>query len=151
MTSQFPEPFVRWDTFSSAVWYRNKAGRYRLEGTRCTHCDQKYFPPRTGLICPNCHQRAMESYACARTGEILAVAHDNMGFPATGYGDTMPRVQAMIQLDDGIHILSDLMEVDDPSEIVPGARVKAILRKHKREDTGAWVYGYRFVLEGRTV
>lgn len=29
----------------------------------------------------------------------------------------------------------------------PGARVRMVLRKHKCEDTGAWVYGFRFVLE----
>lgn len=146
MADQFPEPFAHLDTFSSAVWYRTKAGRYRLEGSRCTHCGEKFFPPRTGLLCPNCHERAMEPYPCAKTGEIIAVAVDNMGFPAAGYGEIMPRLQAMIRLDDGIHVMSDIMEVSDPANVVPGARVKAVLRKHKREDTGAWVYGYRFIL-----
>ena len=147
MSEQFPDQFVRWDTFSSALWYRNRAGRYRLEGTRCTHCGEKFFPPRTNLICPSCHERAMEPYQCAHTGEIVIVAMDNMGFPALGYGDTMPRVQAIIRLDDGIHLMVDIMQLSDPSEAQPGARVKMVLRKHKREDTGAWVYGYGFVLD----
>jgi uncharacterized OB-fold protein len=43
--------------------------------------------------------------------------------------------------------MSDIMEVDDPEKVKPGARVKMVLRKHKREDTGAWVYGYRFILD----
>jgi len=146
MSDQFPEPFVRLDTFSSAVWYRNKAGRYRLEGTRCGKCGEIFFPPRTGLLCPSCHAREMEPYTCAQAGEIVAVAPDNLGFPATGYGDYMPRIQAMIRLDDGVHVMSDIMEVDDPDRVVTGARVRMVLRKHKREDTGAWVYGYRFVL-----
>lgn len=147
MSEQFPDQFVRWDTFSSALWYRNRAGRYRLEGTRCTNCGEKFFPPRTNLICPTCHERAMEPYQCAHTGEIVIVAMDNMGFPALGYGDTMPRVQAIIRLDDGIHLMVDIMQLSDPSEAQPGARVKMVLRKHKREDTGAWVYGYGFVLD----
>jgi uncharacterized OB-fold protein len=147
MSSEFPEPFVRLDTFSSAVWYRTKAGRYRLEGTRCASCGEKFFPPRTGLICPNCHQRAMEPYQCSETGEVMAVALDAVGFPAVGYGDYLPRVQAIVRLDDGIHLMVDIMEVADPSEIQLGTRVKMVLRKHKREDTGAWVYGYRFIRE----
>ena len=70
-----------------------------------------------------------------------------MGFPAIGYGDYMPRQQAVIRLDDGIHLMSDIMEAADPEQVKAGARVKMVFRKHKREDTGAWVYGYRFILD----
>ena len=148
MSDQFPEQFVRWDTFSSALWHRTRAGRYRLEGTECTHCGAKYFPPRTGLICPACHARAMAPYQCAQQGEIAAVALDDVGFPAVGYGDAMPRVQAIVRLDDGIHVMTDIIQVADASAVQPGARVTMVLRKHKREDTGAWVYGFGFVLDG---
>jgi len=147
MSEQFTEQFVRWDTFSSALWYRTRAGRYRLEGTRCGACGQIFFPPRTGLICPVCHERAMEPYQCAQTGAIVTAALDDVGFPAVGYGDALPRVQAIIRLDDGIHLMVDLLQVSDPALAVPGARVKMVLRKHKREDTGAWVYGFGFVPE----
>jgi uncharacterized OB-fold protein len=147
MSDQFPEQFVRWDTFSSALWYRTKAGRYRIEGTQCKKCGEKYFPPRTGLICPACHERAMEPYQCAQTGEVVTAALDDVGFPAVGYGDALPRVQAIVRLDDGIHLMVDILQVTDPSEVQPGSRVKMVLRKHKREDAGAWVYGYGFVLD----
>lgn len=147
MGDQFTDQFVRWDTFSSALWYRNKAGRYRLEGTRCTKCKTIFFPPRTGLICPTCHERAMEPYACAQTGEIIVTALDDVGFPALGYGENIPRIQAIVRLDDGIHLMVDILQVADPADVVIGARVKMILRKHKREDTGAWVYGYGFILD----
>jgi 2-acetylphloroglucinol acetyltransferase len=147
MGDQFPEQYVRWDTFSSALWYRNKAGRYRLQGTRCTNCGEKFFPPRIGLICPACHERTMEPYECAHEGEVIAVALDDVGFPAVGYGDAMPRIQAIVRLDDGIHIIVDIIQVASPAEVQVGARVKMVLRKHKREDTGAWVYGFGFTLD----
>lgn len=147
MSEQFPDQFVRWDTFSSALWYRTRHARYRLMGTRCTACGQIYFPPRTDLICPACHQRAMEPYQCAHTGEVVCVALDDMGFPAVGYGNDLPRVQAIVRLDDGVHLMVDLLRVSDPQAVKPGARVRMVLRKHKREDTGAWVYGYGFILE----
>ncbi|MBN1178655.1 MAG: OB-fold domain-containing protein [Anaerolineae bacterium] len=146
MSDQFPEFFVRLDTFSSAVWYRTRRGRYRLEGTRCANCDTKFFPPRTGLICPVCYAREMVPYECAHTGTLVAVAQDNLGFPAWGYGDDLPRVMVIVRLDDGVHVMGDVVEFEEPEAVEPGARVKMVLRKHRREDTGAWVYGYRFVL-----
>ncbi len=147
MSAEFPEIFARWDTFSSLLWYRSKAGRYRLEGTRCAACGEKFFPPRTGLICPNCGERKMEPYACAQAGQIVCAAPDDLGFPATGYESYLPRQMVVIRLDDGIHIMSEIMDCADPAQVAPGARVRMVLRKHKREDTGAWVYGFRFVLE----
>lgn len=147
MSSEFPEIFVREDTFSSVVWYRTKAGRYRLEGSRCTACGEKFFPPRKNLICPACHERAMEPYQCAQKGEIASFALDDLGFPAAGYGESMPRRMAIIRLDDGIHVMSEIMEVEDPAVLQPGVRVRMVLRKHRREDTGAWVYGYRFIVD----
>jgi uncharacterized OB-fold protein len=147
MSSEFPELYARWDTFSSALWYRTRAARYRLEGSRCTQCGVKFFPPRLGLICPNCHTREMEPYQCAHSGEVVCMALDDLGFPATGYETTLPRRMAIIRLEDGIHLMSEIMEVEDPAMIQPGTRVKLALRKHKREDTGAWVYGFRFILD----
>lgn len=147
MSNQFPELFVRLDTFSSSVWYRTKAGRYRLEGTRCRACGEKYFPPRRGLICPACHARDMEPYACAHSGEVVCVAPDDLGFPAMGYDTYLPRQMVIIRLDDGVHVMSEIMDCADPAEIQPGRRVRMVLRKHKREDSGAWVYGPRFILE----
>lgn len=147
MGEQFTDQFVRWDTFSSALWYRTKAGRYRIEGTKCVTCGTVFFPPRTGLICPVCHDRAMQPHPCAQKGEVVTVALDDVGFPALGYGENMPRVQAIVRLDDGVHLMVDILQVADPNEVQPGSRVKMVLRKHKREDTGAWVYGYGFVLD----
>jgi len=76
----------------------------------------------------------------------VAVALDDVGFPAVGYGDNLPRVQAIVRLDDGVHLMVDLLQIRNVSEAQVGKRVKMVLRKHKREDTGAWVYGYGFVI-----
>jgi len=75
------------------------------------------------------------------------MALDDVGFPAVGYGDTLPRIQAIVRLDDGIHLMTDIIQVENPVEVQPGTRVKMVLRKHKREDTGAWVYGFGFILD----
>lgn len=150
MNADFPEFLVRVDTFSSAVWYRTKRGRYLIEGTRCTKCGEEFFPPRARLLCPNCGARAMEPYRCAEKGAVAAHAFDDLGFPAWGYGDDLPRRMVVVRLDDGIHVLGDIVDAPKDAVIEAGARVRAVLRKHRREDTGAWVYGFKFVLDGGT-
>jgi uncharacterized OB-fold protein len=145
--SEFPEARVRLDTFSSAVWYRGKRGRYLIEGSRCRACGERYFPPRKGLLCPACHARDMEAYRCAERGEVVAHARDDMGFPAWGYGDDLPRRMVVVRMDDGVHLLGDVVDVGPDDAVEAGTRVRAVLRKHRREDAGAWVYGFRFVLE----
>jgi len=147
MSGEFPEFSVRLDTFSSAVWYRGKRGRYLIEGSRCAACGQRYFPPRAGLLCPACGTRSMEPYRCADHGEVVARVMDDMGFPAWGYGDDLPRVMVVVRLDDGIHVLGDVVDLAPGDDAPPGSRVRAEFRKHRREDTGAWVYGFRFVFD----
>jgi uncharacterized OB-fold protein len=137
MSDQFPEQFVRWDTFSSAL----PPGRDALHSLRGEILPAAHRPD------PACHARTMEPYQCAQSGVVVTVALDDVGFPALGYGDALPRVQAIIRLDDGIHLMVDIIQVEDPGEVQPGSRVKMILRKHKREDTGAWVYGFGFILD----
>lgn len=147
MGGEYPEMLVRLDTFSSAVWYRGKRGRYLIEGTRCAKCGEKFFPPRKGLLCPACGARDMEPYRCAQKGVISAHVKDDLGFPAWGYGDDLPRHMVVVRLDDGVHVLGDVVDAAKDAEVGAGMRVRAVLRKHRREDTGAWVYGFRFVLD----
>lgn len=52
----------------------------------------------------------------------------------------------MIRLDDGIHVISEIVE-QEGALVKKGTRVRMVIRKHKREDTGNWVYGYKFVVE----
>jgi len=55
------------------------------------------------------------------------------------------RVSALIELDDGVHIFSEIVEAE-PEEIQDGMRVEVVVRKHRRESNGNWFYAYKFVL-----
>jgi uncharacterized OB-fold protein len=154
MNNQFPELIPRLESYSTIKTWRERAGRYRLEGTRCRECGEKWFPPRTGLPCPKCHKSNMEPYECTRTGEVISLQLEVMGYPAMGYGELAPRKICLIRLDDGIHIISEVMDCGEadvqpakPTEGKPGTRVKMVFRKHKREDSGNWMYGYKFVID----
>lgn len=89
----------------------------------------------------------VEPYRCARTGTIQVSAHaENPILAAMGYGETVPRFMAMVRLDDGLVIASEIVDVTDPRQVVSGAPVRMVIRKHVRESNLAWQYAYKFVL-----
>ena len=153
MNTEFTEVIPRLESYGTIKTWRERHGRYRLQGTKCKACNEKWFPPRTGMPCPKCHaMNTMEAYECARTGEVVSLQSEVMGYPAMGYGELAPRQICMIKLDDGIHIISEVMDapegdVKPRSGKTPGTRVRMTFRKHKREDTGNWMYGYKFVID----
>ena len=78
---------------------------------------------------------------------MVPVAEDDAGFSALDDSDDLSRMQAIVRQGDGIHLMVDILQLDDQGKVEPGLRVKIVLRKHKREDIGSWVYGYGLVLE----
>ena len=133
-------PIPKVETHNTVRAFKEKDGRYRLIGSQCPDCGQKWFPRR--FICPTCHGQNLQPYACAQTGEIVVSWVDNMGFPTIGYEDIEDRLIAMVKLDDGIHVIAEIAEC---KQVLPkGTRVEMVIRQQKRDDTGNLVYGYKF-------
>jgi uncharacterized OB-fold protein len=145
MSSQYPEIVPRLESYSMMRTWRERHGRYRLVGSQCKSCGEKWFPRREGLNCPHCKGIELEPYECAHTGVVEQLQIENMGYPVMGYGDWAPRMIVTILLDDGITVLSEIVDAS-PEEVHKGSRVKMVLRKHKREETGGWMYGFMFTL-----
>lgn len=145
MSNQFPEIIPRLESYNTMRTWRERFGRYRLIGSQCNTCGEKWFPRREGLNCPHCSGVDLQPYECAHSGKVEQLQIENMGYPVMGYGDWSPRIIATIQLDDGIMILSEIVDAT-PEEVERGTQVKMVLRKHKREETGAWMYGFMFTV-----
>lgn len=143
MSSEFPEIIPRLESYNTMRTWRERHGRYRLVGSKCNTCGEKWFPRRDGMNCPHCTSVDLSPYECAHTGAVEQIEIENMGYPLLGYGDYAPRIIVTITLDDGITVLSEIVDAR-PEEIERGTRVKMVLRKHKREETGAWTYGFMF-------
>lgn len=138
------EQIYRHATYTSLKAWRERAGRYRLEGSRCTQCGSTYFPRR--LACRRCHARTMERYECTPVGTVV-VAWPQVGMVRLlGYADLPPRVVAIVRLDDGTHIETELVDVSEAevNENTPNMRVRVVFRKIRRESNGNWCYGYKF-------
>lgn len=145
MSEQFTEQIYRHTTASVVRGWRERRGRYLLEGTRCKECGEVYFPRRP--VCPNCNSRNVEPFKHSDTGVIHTC---DISYVATGvhigYGENLPRICAIINLDSGSSVLAEVTET--PLEkIVPGARVRMVVRKLHRESNSSWMYGYKFIVE----
>lgn len=146
MSKEFPEIIPRVETYGTQRAFRYKDIRYRLKGSICKGCNEKYFPAREGSLCPKCGGREFEDYYPPKTGQVDAHWLDNIGYPASGYTDGFQRSIVTVRLDDGLHIVSEVVDCEE-RELKKGTRVRMAFRKHKREETGNFTYGYKFVLD----
>ena len=137
------EQIYRHATYSTVKAWRERKVRYRLEGSRCEDCGSIYFPHRA--VCPGCNGRNLEPCELKPYGTVHEVyRHLNPAQVMMGLQELHPRVVALVQLDEGPCVLTDLVEVE-PDKVRVGLRVRAEMRKLRRESNSNWMYGYKFV------
>lgn len=147
------DPIYRQGVYGPAKAWRERHGRYRLLGSRCTECGGLFFP--RCLQCAHCGHRSLEPYECASKGRVVAGWSPAEMTTPSGYGDHMPRFVALICLDDGVHVKGEVVDIGE-DQLEPalegfdlkkpkeGLRVHAVLRKLRRESCGSWLYGFKF-------
>jgi len=120
-------------------YWREQLPRYRLIGKECTECKTRYFPART--VC-KCGSTSFVDYKLSEKGEVITwTVIRNAPF---GYEKYAPYVVALIELDDGLRILSQIVDVE-LNEVKPGLRVEAVFRRVKEDgSSGILQYGYKF-------
>ena len=129
-----PRPLI-----SSSKEWREQAGRYRLEGSKCKECGEVYFPKRWS--CPKCHSMELQEICLKPSGTIVEAT---IGYgTAIGWEGFYPMQGAIIRLDDGPLIAGEIIGMDGP--IKPGTPVKLVIRKIGRDTLGANLYGFKFV------
>ncbi len=124
-------------------FWREIPSRYNLIGTKCGSCGTVDFPPRT--ICPTCGRRSigkMQRIRLKGRGKIVTytVVHD----APTQLEMQKPYVVAIIEMDEGARITSQVIDVD-PNEVKIGMPVQATFRRLGQEgEAGVIHYGYKF-------
>ena len=139
--SEFREQVYRHATYGAVKSWRERHGRYRLVDSRCVQCEAISFPRRSS--CARCQSEKMAPYQCSHTGVVV------VGWPQInltrllGYADLPQRHVAIVRLDDGIHIETEIVDMgsDQPES---GLRVRLVFRKLRRESNGSEMYGYKF-------
>jgi uncharacterized OB-fold protein len=121
------------------IW-RLRAQRYRLQGTQCRDCAELSFPPV--LICPSCRSRELIPHTFSGKGKIYS--YSTVYNPLSQFTEFVPYIVALIDLEEGVRITSQLTDVN-PNEVKVGMQVEMVIRKiSEQSERGAIVYGYKF-------
>jgi len=121
-------------------YWRESKYRYRLIGQMCSQCGSVGFP-RSG-VCSACGSLDLEEVKLAETGHVLSWTV--IRNPPADYKEYAPYVVALVELDGGGWVLSQLVDVE-PIKVETGMRVEMAFRRVKVDgDSGIIEYGYKF-------
>ncbi len=108
--------------------------RYDVRGSYCENCGSYHYPPRN--FCPKCR----------RKGKLVETLFPEEGrvVSYTVVREKEPYVVALIELDNGARILSQLS--CEPDEVKIGMRVRKAFRRYGEDgEDGIIHYGTKFV------
>ena len=87
-------------------YWRNEVPRYRLQGEECSACGAKYFPSRP--VC-NCGSTEFKTYKLSEKGKV--VTWTTIRNSPIGFEKYVPYIVAMIELEDGNRLLSQIVDI----------------------------------------
>lgn len=121
-------------------YWRERKFRYRLIGEKCVDCGIIFFPRKA--TCPKCGCREISEHKLLDRGTV--VSWTIIRNPPEGYEKYVPYVVALIELDDGVKVLSQLVDIE-PEDVKTGMRVESAFRRVKEDgNSGIIEYGYKF-------
>lgn len=104
-----PQPTPETQNF----WDGTKAGELRLQ--RCNDCQNVYFPARP--FCPKCGSRSVSWFAASGRGTLFSYVINHR--PAPGFQDEAPYAIAVVQLEEGPRMMTNLVGVEQTPEALP--------------------------------
>ncbi len=122
------------------IW-RNIRERYNLVGVRCENCGEDFFPIRR--ICPNCRRKGkLIEKQMPLTGRIYSFTRVYSG--PEGFEIETPYYLAIIELENGVRILSQVVD-SDAEQVKIDAPVKVVFRRIQSSgEAGVIAYGFKF-------
>ncbi|MEX2246979.1 MAG: Zn-ribbon domain-containing OB-fold protein [Dehalococcoidia bacterium] len=104
-----PEPTPETREF----WDGAKRGELRIQ--RCRSCGRAYFFPRP--FCPHCSSKDVEWFTASGRGTLHTYVINHR--PAHGFDDIAPYVIAVVQLEEGPRMMTNIVGVDPTPEALP--------------------------------
>lgn len=100
---------------------------------RCLDCDQAYFYPRD--ICPTCFSRRTDWIRASGKGSLYTYAIVHRA-PHPGLADDVPYITALVELDEGVLVPTNIVGVDpEPNNVTIGMPVEVVFEKISEEIT----------------
>jgi uncharacterized OB-fold protein len=122
------------------LWRRIKHV-YNLVGRLCRTCDTKYFPPVP--LCTKCRRKSdLIDFQLSGLGKIYSytIVED----PPHGFKDLAPYVLAIVRLDEGPLVLSQIVDVDQENLKIGMSVQVAFRRIGDAGRAGVLRYAYKF-------
>ena len=104
-----PEPTPETEEF----WAGARRGELRIQ--RCNACGNAYFFPRP--FCPLCSSNDVAWFTATGRGKLYSYVINHR--PAYGFQDYVPYVIAVVQLDEGPRMMTNIIGVDPTPENLP--------------------------------
>jgi hypothetical protein len=104
-----PEPTPETREF----WEGARRGELRIQ--RCRTCGQAYFFPRP--FCPHCSSRDVEWFTASGRGRLHTYIINHR--PPPGFQDAAPYVIAIVELDEGPRLMSNIVGVAPAPDQLP--------------------------------
>lgn len=99
-----PRPLPHPSHWSAGYWQAAAERRFVVQ--ECHDCDKPIMYPKR--VCPYCLGERLSWRASTGKGEIYAVTVQLAG-PPTGFADRLPYVLAVIRLDEGVQLMSNIV------------------------------------------
>ena len=98
---------------------------------KCPDCDQHVFYPR--LVCPHCSSKDLEWVEASGKGTIFSYTVVMNNAPSA-FIDDIPYVVALIKLEEGVQMLSNIVECD-PDKVMCDMPVEVTFEKLNEDFT----------------
>jgi len=94
-------------------WEGTKRGELRIQ--RCRSCGKAYFYPRP--LCPHCSSTDVEWFTASGKATLYSYVINQR--PARGFEDMAPYVIAVVQLEEGPRMMTNIVGVEPKPENLP--------------------------------
>jgi hypothetical protein len=109
--AQLPRPEPKPTPETAHFWDGTREGELRLQ--RCRTCGDAYFPPQP--VCPRCASDDVEVFRASGRGTLHTYVVNHRAAP----GFHPPYVLAVVQLDEGPRMLTNLVDVEPEPDALP--------------------------------
>lgn len=123
-----PLPVV--DPETRPFWEACREGRLMLQ--RCARCGHTRFPPTS--FCPKCRSAEHEWVESRGRGRVFSWIVVRHPVPREVYAMEVPYVVALIELDEGVRMASNIVGIA-PESVTAGMPVRVVFRRATPEIT----------------
>jgi uncharacterized protein len=113
MTTPRAKPLPSPTPETAPYWEGARAHELRIQF--CTECNQYFFYPR--IFCPKCLSDAVEWRAVSGKGTL--VTYVLSARPAPGFEEELPYAVAIVKLDEGPHLMTNIVGTEIKPENLP--------------------------------